>query len=282
MPRRGGVVITLYAKRENNAEMCCFLRCLTILYQHAIMCNEIEVFYLTGLADSSQFQNYNYIVMRKDGKVTREQSQEFFAQFLRHFSFENLNPEEIQKFIKNPKKYCQQCADNIAGKSGAIILPPLPAAIPTRALVKESYIFGFFNRANVEELKATGVTLQMPKPKKLEKISTEKEILQENFPQLQNLSDEELIARATEIFPTRENLQSSMMNAIIESEEGRADTVSTKFGTWTLGFCVDTDGTLCTLFCSRFSDGWHVDCLPVRLGYQWSADCFLSLATETL
>jgi len=243
------------------------------------MCNEIEVFYLTGLADSSQFQNY--IVMRKDGKVTREQSQEFFAQFLRHFSFENLNPEEVQKFIKNPKKYCQQCADNIAGKSGAIILPPLPADIRTRELVKKSHIFGFFNRANVEELKATGVTLQMPKPKKLEKISTEKEILQENFPQLQNLSDEELIARAKEIFPTRENLQSSMMNAIIESEEGRADTVSTKFGTWTLGFCVDTDGTLCTLSCYRDSVGWNVNCYPFRLGRQVNSDPFLALATET-
>ena len=218
--------------------------------------------------------------MRKDGKVTREQSQEFFAQFLRHFSFENLNPEEVQKFIKNPVKYCQQCADNIAGKSGAIILPPLPADIPTRELVKKSHIFGFFNQENVEELKATGVTLQMPKPKKLEKITTEREILQENFPQLQNLSDEELIARAKEIFPTRENLQSSMMNAIIESEEGRADTVSTKFGTWTLGFCVD-DGALCSLHCYRNSGGWNVYCSLVWLGSsQLYADCFLSLATE--
>lgn len=169
----------------------------------------------------------------------------------------------------------------VRAKREAISLSPLPQDTSVREVVKKSYIYGFFNRANVEMVKATGGNLQIPKPCKLGKTMTERGILQENFPQLRDLDDSALIARASIIFTSREKLQSCMINAIIESEEGRAGTIPTKVGTWILGFCVDDDGTLCTFYCCRFSVGWSVNCDPVKLGNQWRAGYLLYLATES-
>lgn len=153
--------------------------------------------------------------------------------------------------------------------------------ILTKELRERDYIYGFFNRADVELIKATGgKILYMPKPKKLGKVVIEREILHMH-PELRGLEDDELLKKAATIFPSKEVLLCAMVNAIVESEEGRANTVPTKVGTWTLGFCVDEDGVLCTLNCSWDSDGWFVNCSPVGLGRQWDAEGLLFLATES-
>lgn len=56
--------------------------------------------------------------MRKD--VSREQSLEVIAKFAQNFPFSELSPEDAQKFIKNPKKFCALFAENLTGEKNEL------------------------------------------------------------------------------------------------------------------------------------------------------------------
>lgn len=53
--------------------------------------------------------------MRKN--VSHEYSQEIIIQFVQNFPFSRLGIEDSQRFINNPKKFCNLFAENITGKN---------------------------------------------------------------------------------------------------------------------------------------------------------------------
>jgi hypothetical protein len=167
------------------------------------------------------------------------------------------------------------------GQQDRISLPPLTHEHKFEDLIKRPDIYGFFGTiSGLGVVKPSGKTLTIPHPKPLGKVTTEREMLR-RFPGCKDLDGGELILAVKKLVPTSEVLLGAMVNAIIESEEGRANLIPTAVGTWTLGFCVQ-NGELQLLYCGRNSGGWDVVCRPVRLGYKWRAEGLFFLATDTL
>lgn len=164
---------------------------------------------------------------------------------------------------------------------GYLELPPLTHEHKVEDLIKRPDIYGFFGTiSGLGVVKPSGKTLTTPHPKPLGKVTTEREILK-RFPGCKDLDGQELIEAVKKLVLEREVLLGAMVNAIIESEEGRASLIPTALGTWTLGFCVQ-NGELQILFCYRDSLGWCVGCRPVGLSYVWRAEGLFFLATDTL
>jgi|GEM_PF-4611398 len=53
--------------------------------------------------------------------VSREQSLEFIEKFAQNFPFTNLSSDDVQEFIKNPKKFCALFANIINPKINAYL-----------------------------------------------------------------------------------------------------------------------------------------------------------------
>lgn len=146
-------------------------------------------------------------------------------------------------------------------------LKPLPKDITTEELKRIFYIYCFSGRADVEVVKATGTTLHMPKPVKPIKTKTWQEVLR-MYPGLEDLNSEHLLLKAPLVLPSKQDLVSVMLQAIIESEKGVSYNIPTKDDTWVLGLCVD-DGVMCALSCTRMFGGWDFDCEPVGSFDKW-------------
>lgn len=163
---------------------------------------------------------------------------------------------------------------------GKFSLPSLNREYKFSDLINRPDIYSFFGTiSDFGIVKPSGKTLTMPYPKPLGEVTTERSMLHKH-PKLKGLSDKELLKEAVKIFPQAEVLLGAMVNAMIESEEGRESLIPTAVGTWTLGFCVQ-NGELQILVCRRRSGGWGVGCGPVKLGREWSAEFLLLLATDS-
>ena len=102
------------------------------------------------------------------------------------------------------------------------------------------------------------------KIKSFDKATTEREMLLGQFPRSKNLSDDELVKKAIALLPSFDVLFGGTMNAIIESEEGRENLISTAIETSTIGFC-ERNGRIKVLDLLREPDGWIVDSYPIVL-----------------
>ena len=201
---------------------------------------------------------------------------EKFSQYMR-FTLDIA--ERVRKGSLDPDEVMNRVRPLIG--QGHLKLPSLTCEYKFEDLIKRPDIYGFFGTiSGLGVIKPSGKTLTIPYPKPLGKVTTEREMLR-RFPGCKDLDGGELIEAVKKLVPEREVLLGSMVNAIIESEEGRANLIPTAVGTWTLGFCVQ-NGELQLLSCSRYSDGWGVRCYPVRLGRRWDSGNLLLLATDTL
>lgn len=155
------------------------------------------------------------------------------------------------------------------------------------SLLEKSYISYFSD--NVLKFSGDKVDLEkkcdMSAPKALGKATSEREILK-RYPGCAGLSDDKLIAKVKTLAPDFHTVFGQMMRYITSAEENNANGIvtpadfPTTVGTWFVTICL-VDGELHTLRGNRRSDGWLVRCSPVELGYEWSAERLLLLATET-
>ena len=192
-----------------------------------------------------------------------------------------ITQEEAEALFSNQAELKRRLAG--VGQQDLLILPPLTREHKFEDLIKRPDIHGFFGTiAGLGVTKPSGKTLTMPHPKPLasRKVTTELEMLR-CFPGCKDLDVQELIEAVKKLVPEREVLLGAMVNAIIESEEGRESLIPTASGTGTLGFCVQ-NGKLQILSCRRYSDGWKLFCGLVRLSGEWSPGPFLLLAMEEL
>lgn len=215
------------------------------------------------------------ILPSKTNTVTTMVTDEKFLKFMK-FILDII--ERVRKGSLNPDVVTSVLRPLIG--QGYLELPPLTREHKLKDLIKRPDIYGFFGTIeNLSVIKPSGKTLTTPHPKPLGKVTTEREMLK-RFPGCKDLDEQELTEAVKKLVPEREVLLGAMVNAIIESEEGRASLIPTVVGTWTLGFCVQNE-ELQVLYCHRYSDGWRVYCGQVVLGDEWLAGFLLLLAMDT-